>query len=212
MDPLVTSAAIGAGASLAGGLLGGSKQKIDYRGAKKGIRWRVRDAKAAGIHPLFAMGAPGVGSGQILSESNNSMAAGLADAGQHAAKYFDQKAKRPSPRDKALMEHNTLQAARRNEAEADRARTEANMVELQYHDALAAKSGQQNQHAELEDIPFAMRPVRDPFSGETYLIPNQEVGIELPETYGAWELMAPPNYFNRTNPDKWHPDVMRGYK
>ncbi len=28
---------------------------------KEGIRWRVEDAKAAGIHPLFALGSPGAG-------------------------------------------------------------------------------------------------------------------------------------------------------
>ena len=36
--------------------------KGPYTGfAKEGVRWRVEDAKAAGIHPLFAMGNAGVG-------------------------------------------------------------------------------------------------------------------------------------------------------
>lgn len=209
LEPTTTAALIGAGSSIAGGILGKSKQSVDYRGAKKGIRWRVRDAKLAGIHPLFAMGAPGVGQGQILSENNSSMAAGLADAGQHAAKYFQGK---ETPREQALREHHEVQNARRVEYDTDRARYESKMVELQYQNAVQAKSAQDNQHAELQDIPFAMRPVRDPYTGDTYLIPNHEVGIEMPEFYGAWELFGGPNYYNRTDPADWHPDVMRGYK
>lgn len=40
--------------------------EVDWTGAKMGVRWRVNDAKAAGIHPLYALGAPGVGSGAVI--------------------------------------------------------------------------------------------------------------------------------------------------
>lgn len=58
-------AVIAAGASLAGGALSAitSKQSGDREYerqkefAQNGIRWRVEDAKAAGIHPIFAIGA-----------------------------------------------------------------------------------------------------------------------------------------------------------
>lgn len=57
----IAAAGIGAATSLAGGFLGddGSKEAADnqVRFAKKAIRWRVRDAKAAGLHPLYALGA-----------------------------------------------------------------------------------------------------------------------------------------------------------
>ncbi|AYQ58214.1 putative VP2 [Microviridae sp.] len=57
---------IGAAGSLAGGLLGSSANKEasdqDWKRQKKvlqnSISWRVADAKRAGIHPLYAMGAP----------------------------------------------------------------------------------------------------------------------------------------------------------
>lgn len=58
-------AAIGAGSSLIGGMLGQDDQKKqskkDYERQKEfaqnSIRWRVADAEAAGLHPLAALGA-----------------------------------------------------------------------------------------------------------------------------------------------------------
>lgn len=64
---------ISAGASLVGGLLGKSSadkaadqnmqiaqqnMAMQREFAQNGIRWKVDDAKAAGIHPVYAMGAP----------------------------------------------------------------------------------------------------------------------------------------------------------
>lgn len=65
MDPIIGGALIGAGANLLGGLFGRKSQesaadrniKLQREFAKNGIRWRVEDAKKAGLHPLFALGA-----------------------------------------------------------------------------------------------------------------------------------------------------------
>jgi hypothetical protein len=70
MDPMTTGALITGGASLIGASMQPS-QKMPWsqreqiiaqrhqqrQFAKRGIRWKVRDAKKAGIHPLVAMGA-----------------------------------------------------------------------------------------------------------------------------------------------------------
>lgn len=52
---------LGAVSSLAGGLFGKSQAdkqaKLQKQFAKKGIQWKVEDAKKAGIHPLYALGA-----------------------------------------------------------------------------------------------------------------------------------------------------------
>lgn len=58
-------ALIGAGASLLGGLLNKNSQEkqqaqniaLQKQFAQSGIQWKVEDAKKAGIHPLYALGA-----------------------------------------------------------------------------------------------------------------------------------------------------------
>lgn len=74
MDPITGGALITAGATLLSGYLGQdaqesandanmaiNQQNIDLQRefAKEGIRWKVEDAKAAGIHPVAALGAGG---------------------------------------------------------------------------------------------------------------------------------------------------------
>lgn len=88
MDPIIGGSLIGAGASLLGGLFGSNSAEKANRAnlaaqkefAQHGIRWRVADAKAAGLHPLYALGA------QTPSFSpsfvQDSMGPALAEAGQ----------------------------------------------------------------------------------------------------------------------------------
>lgn len=79
----VLSTAIKAGASILGGVLG--KSETDYTGAKEGITWRVQDAKRAGIHPLYALGAPGIGTS--AHKSNATMSEGIREAGATIGDY-----------------------------------------------------------------------------------------------------------------------------
>jgi len=79
-------ALIGAGASLLGGLFDSSSankanaQQMDL--AKNSISYRVEDAKRAGIHPLYALGAPTLSS----TTHTNTMGQSIADAGSKIAK------------------------------------------------------------------------------------------------------------------------------
>lgn len=65
MDPIVTASLIAGGADLLGGTIGGigsssageANARIQRKMAQHGISWKVADAKAAGIHPLYALGA-----------------------------------------------------------------------------------------------------------------------------------------------------------
>lgn len=75
--------------SIAGGLFGrSSAEKANKRNiqlqkdfAQKGIQWKVADAKAAGIHPLAALGAQTVAfSPSVVGD--NSLATGISQAGQ----------------------------------------------------------------------------------------------------------------------------------
>lgn len=60
--------------------------------ATHGIRWRVADAQKAGIHPLYALGAPSMSfAPQPVGQSNEyaGPAAGLAAAGQDISRAID---------------------------------------------------------------------------------------------------------------------------
>lgn len=75
--------AISAGASLLGGLFGQKQQdknvQLQKEFAQSGIQWRVADAKKAGIHPLYALGAPTV---QPSVSAFSPMGAAVSSMGQ----------------------------------------------------------------------------------------------------------------------------------
>lgn len=80
---------ISAGANILGGIMGSNDKKRDIQMqkdfAQQGIRWKVEDAKAAGIHPLAALGAQTT-SYSPVSVGGPSIASGLASAGQDIAR------------------------------------------------------------------------------------------------------------------------------
>jgi len=87
--------AISAAGSLLGGMLSGksqreaneSNERLQREFAQNGIRWKVEDAKAAGLHPLFALG----GSGATFTPSAQPVMDGqnVARAANAAASYFE---------------------------------------------------------------------------------------------------------------------------
>lgn len=105
MDPFIGGSLISAGGSLLGGLLG--KSSADKRAkqtaalaremAQYGIRWKVKDAKKAGIHPLYALGAssnisPTLPAGDTLGASVAEAAAsvGRGMVGKKQSELIDQ--------------------------------------------------------------------------------------------------------------------------
>lgn len=111
---------ISAGTSIFGGLLGKSSQdaanetaranaqmNVDMQKqfAQNGIQWRVADAKAAGIHPIYALGSGGASFSpvSITQDSSNPMGKAIADAGQDFSRAIN--ATRDAPgRSKAILE------------------------------------------------------------------------------------------------------------
>lgn len=89
-------AIISAGSSLIGGILGDKKddkraarqEQLQKDFAQQGIRWRVADAKAAGIHPLFAMGAQ-VPTYSPTNFVGSNLAASVGAAGQDIGRAID---------------------------------------------------------------------------------------------------------------------------
>lgn len=86
MNPIILGGLISGGASLLGGignLLGANKdRKAQKEFAKYGVRWRVEDAKAAGIHPLAALGMQGMQYSPVYSGIGSS----LSEAGQNVGR------------------------------------------------------------------------------------------------------------------------------
>lgn len=103
MDPLIGGALIGAGTSLVSGLMAKDANK-DYNAqqaaqaaanlaaqkefAQNGLRWKVEDAKAAGIHPLYALGAstPSFSPVSLGTTPDQSMSTAMADMGQNISR------------------------------------------------------------------------------------------------------------------------------
>lgn len=120
-SPLVTSSLISAGSSLLGGALGASssakqnkkQMELQKEFAQKGVQWRVADAKAAGLHPLAAMGLQG--STYSPAFQTNPMGDALAQAGQSIANGV--RDNRISPVERSIIN--------KNNAEADFARASA---------------------------------------------------------------------------------------
>lgn len=79
---------ISAISGLAGGIFGQNKQEkmaekniqLQKDFAQQGIRWKVEDAKAAGIHPIYALGAPTTSFSPV--SVGDSLGPGIRQAGQ----------------------------------------------------------------------------------------------------------------------------------
>lgn len=73
-----------------GGLMGQAEKDKDRalqkEFAQQGVRWRVEDAKAAGIHPVFALGASGA---SFQPVGGTGIAEGVSSMGQNIAQAVD---------------------------------------------------------------------------------------------------------------------------
>jgi hypothetical protein len=96
-----------------GGLLGSSAQKRSDKANlafanelnRNKIRWTVDDAKAAGIHPLAALGSPVAGSwAQHTSSPNTHVAEGISRAGRGYQAYRDRQSAQQMAQDRFNLE------------------------------------------------------------------------------------------------------------
>lgn len=90
---------------------------VDYQRefAQNGVRWRVEDAKAAGVHPLFALGAQTHSFAPNSTFSSPGPAADLAGIGQDVSRSIDATRTKPERVDARLQ----ALAIRRGELEND---------------------------------------------------------------------------------------------
>lgn len=108
---MVLPALIGGAAAIGGNLLGGllgkesasdardaaaeqfeRQAQLQREFAQSGIRWKVEDAKRAGIHPLYALGASTTSFSpiSITNPADNSMANAVSNIGQDVSRAVNQ--------------------------------------------------------------------------------------------------------------------------
>lgn len=194
---------ITAGASLLGGYLSSKSQKkqanqsaaLQKEFAQQGVQWRVSDAKAAGIHPVYAMGAS-LPSSPGLPIMEDGTAKGIQQAGQALSQI-------PQARNRNKM---AVIAAQSNLATQHASRVESSQragllqeqmegQRINNRQALAALEGS-NDDTEINKYDAAAgtygpykslyRKVWDPISKSLVRIPNTDSGVEMPESIGAY--------------------------
>lgn len=135
MDPITTGALISGGLSIAGGLLGQDSQrdmarmniKAQREFAQHGVRWRVEDAKAAGLHPLYALGAQTPSFSPVHIQ--DTMGPALAEAGQAIGRGISSQETSAEAQMRRLTMLEVLSRINENDARADLIREE--LLDLQ---------------------------------------------------------------------------------
>ena len=130
--------AIGGIASALGGMFGGNKAaKAQYRMFKKqlqfqrdaathGIQWKVKDARKAGIHPVYALGAPTFSPAPISADTS-----GYASAGESLGRGVSQVAQAMAAKRQNKLQEDLLKAQiDKTQAEADAVASQAQAYKL----------------------------------------------------------------------------------
>ena len=118
------AAAIGAAAgSVFGGLLDRREARrsqayqaeLQREFAQQGIQWRVKDAQQAGVHPLYAIGAPAI-SASPIAVGTSQMGPALSQAGQNIGRAVEASMTRKERQaNKALQRRVAMQQYQHNE-------------------------------------------------------------------------------------------------
>lgn len=180
-------ALIAAGASLIGSKMAQDtaedQQNIQREFAQSGIQWKVQDAKAAGVHPLFALGASPASYSPVVSQAPQM----IADAGQNIS--------RAAMASQQAKDQAQVQAAQIRASDASAAK---DFAQAQYYASLAGRSQQEQQSAAAMPpavpIPiyrqyggdFEVKPFREPIEGQSV---GRAVGtsrVGKPTDLAAW--------------------------
>lgn len=96
MDPIIGGALVGGAFDMIGGIFGGESNKkaaaanaaLQREFAQNSIQWKVADAKAAGVHPLYALGAPTYSANPVYA-GDSSLGSSFSSMGQHLGRAVE---------------------------------------------------------------------------------------------------------------------------
>lgn len=173
---ILAAAGLTAGANLVGGLIGASESRraaernanLQREFAQHGVRWRVQDAQAAGIHPLAALGMSPTEATPVHVGANP--AAGIPKA---ADKMFDavlqEKVQSGRLRAYETMEAKYRAGIKQMEAES----MHMNLLEQKenFTKGIRGKKGESRLNPKN-----LYTYAKDPHSGKIFAIPIQDVG------------------------------------
>lgn len=142
--PFGFAEAIGLGSSLLGGLMSRNSQRkanaqsqafareqLEFQ--KNFVQTRVADAKAAGIHPLYALGASGPGSPSFSAGTADGLGAGIAAAGQAAGSALRRGGK-INPLQQELLQ---------SQIAGQKAKAASDLATAGYYDSMATRTKQE---------------------------------------------------------------------
>lgn len=190
---------ISAGSSLLGGLFGDSDAKKNRQMqmdlAKNQIKYRVEDAKQSGIHPLYALGA----SPQSFTPVSSPLGDSVSRAGSQIAGGVSNSYERK------------LQELNLQNVQAD--------IDLKKSQSLGyiadAKRASNLAMASQGNSKIMSKYVKvsNPFTGKTEWMPNPDLGVEYPDTYGTSLLLNATaqdiHGQNKSKVRKVHPSVRK---
>lgn len=147
------------------------------------IRTRVADAKAAGIHPLYAMGAPTQSSQFIAGQPPTGSSVGAV------MDYFQTRKERQ--REQALQDSKTNRDDRLADAQVDalkaqKERDEAAAVRDLSEAARATQAAMVQPTRRPAGLPNKYIPIRNNYTGDIEWTLNPDLGFELPEVVGGY--------------------------
>lgn len=225
VDPVTGAAIIGAGATLLGGIMGdksaaeAAEKNVagQERFAKEGIKWKVADAKAAGILPEYALGASthsfqptytGGQTGSMVADAGQNIARAALASSTQADRDLDHKLKAETLRG-MILQNNKIQGA---ESQMSRVNTpgnppfphlRGNVIEGQGNspvkDVPLERTGQDSKSRYSEGASIPSVGWAETADGGLMPVPSTDIKnrIEdqaIPETAWAFENMIKPNF------------------
>lgn len=166
------------------------------------LRWRVADARAAGLHPLAALGvnpgsfSPVMGGAGGMSDSGSAVGDAIRDVGRSAGNFAD-----------TVMDK---YSKRQMDATTRRMEAEAGLAEEQYLASVEARTAQSANHRQdlgaIPDLPDPV-PRRTPLAGGAKLPGDPQFSAqaaenkygEISEIDGALERLIDAYRFTREN-------------